>query len=177
MPKLQTVSRAGLWAIIGVLLGVLVAVKLAPSPVDPAPVKVVTKLRKQLKPNENAIVQVKRTRVIEVTRERDAQFYVPPEGRVDVRVKKDGGHEVIIKDKGFTVAPGVGFAVIDAPMLTIDAKLAYWSRWGLVAGVPLSADHWYHPYAAISYQVYNNTSVFLGPTLGGYIIAGARISF
>jgi hypothetical protein len=107
--------------------------------------------------------------------------YVPPEGSVQVVVKKDGTATVTVKDKGFCLSPGLyGGAAVGAGARFVagaGCKLVYWGRFGLDAGVvgrPFAA------FAAVSYTPpwrFRNTAIFAGVTTGNRAIAGLVIRF
>jgi hypothetical protein len=66
--------------------------------------------------------------------------YIPPEGGVDVKVSTptaSGDTDVVfkIKNKGFTVRPGFGALYEGDLLVTLDTKLAYWSRASIGAGL------------------------------------------
>ena len=108
--------------------------------------------------------------------------YVPPEGSVQVVVKKDGTAAVIIKNKGFCLSPGVYAGGTAGPLgaggvVGCGAKLAFWGRFGLDAGVvgrPFAA------FAGVSYLPpwrFRNTGLILGYTTAAQVFAGCVIRF
>lgn len=184
--KRLTTQTLRLQYILGLLFALLLGVMLPychrPDPALPG-VPTVDDVIKELKPDDRVMVVVGPTAVVEVRRGKDGKpsgksRYVPPEGKTDVTIKESGEVVVHVKTKGLTFRPGIGAAAFNgrlAPVL--DLKLAYWGRFGGIVGTGLSGPTILRPYGAVSYQVYNNTALFLGCSVASDVVAGIRLAF
>lgn len=185
MPKLTIQTPKPVY-VLGLLLVVLLCLLLPycgkPDPILPG-VPTVEDVIKDMKPDDKVKVVVGPTAVVEVRRDKNGKpegksRYIPPEGEVDVTVKENGEVIVRAKIKGFTLRPGVGVGSFNgrlAPVL--DVKFAYWGRVGGVVGTGLSSTTILRPYGAVTYQVWNNTALFLGYSVASDVVAGVRLSF
>ena len=96
-----------------------------------------------LPPDTKQVVTVYRDRVVTRTQALPGKIeyrdrYFPPEGQLDIVTKDDQKPvtpEVAIKDHGFTLRLGGGYAYSERLLLQADAKVAYWGRYGLLIGV------------------------------------------
>ena len=106
--------------------------------------------------------------------------YVPPESKTVVVRHVDGHTTVKVTHRGVCFSPGVAGYVSRPCRLSLDVKLAYWQRWGVVVGLPVTQlmHGWDGPYVAASYNIYKGTGLFLGyAPLASKPIFGLRVSF
>jgi hypothetical protein len=133
---------------------------------------------KNLPENVQEKVIIKKDHIIDITHKEGKKEYVPKEGKTEVIIKKDGSVVVKTKKRGLCFSPGIGGGIIGSgPRFTIDTKFVYFGRFGLVAGVPIHRTDWARPYMAMSYTVYNNTSLTFGSTIRKDLMVGIRVSF
>lgn len=136
--------------------------------------------RATLKADETAKVVVEASKVGRATRQpdgtvRSTRRFVPPEGKTVVTVKTDGKVEVFVRTRGWCLAPGIGGAYHGGKAAgVIDVKWGYWGRVGGVTGFTFPK---FDAYIGPSFQVYRNTSLFVGYSLRQMIVAGFRLSF
>ena len=135
-----------------------------------------------LEPDQKVKVVTTKRHVTVLTRSGEKvimkQKYVPPEGKSEVIVTKTGEVKVHVQTKGLSATPGAGVGVFDSYALPVlDCKWAYLGRFGATAGVGIGRSPFVHPYGAVSYDVYNNSSVFVGYSSRKEIVLGLRISF
>lgn len=183
MPKIQT-PRPTL--ILGLLLAILLCM-LLPYCGRPDPLLVgnptVENVAKSLKEDEKAKTVIGRSGIVSVSRDKNGSVkgkarYLPPEGSVSVTVKNTGEVVVNVKSKGFTFRPGVGAATFGGDLApVVDVKFAYSGRLGLSTGTGLTKQTVARPYVALTYQIHNNTALFLGCSVKKDIVAGLRLSF
>jgi hypothetical protein len=100
--------------------------------------------------------------------------YIPPEGRTTIESKIPGKSvndliKISQKTFGFTFEPGISTAFIAEPNVGLDAKFAYFGRFGLVGGILAGRglNLGVSPYMGISYRLdrikyIHNTEVWLG---------------
>lgn len=141
-----------------------------------------------LKPNEQEKITIKPGRIEHHKKLGDGRIerktaYRPPEAKTEVVIDNDRQVSVTSRRWGPCFSPGIGFSVGSVGIercVLLDVKLFYYSHWGFVAGVPVTkfTRGWEGPYAAVSYNVYKGTGLFLGyAPLGARPIAGLRVSF
>ncbi len=128
-----------------------------------------TRIRVHLTPNQVTVQN----------KDRVVKKYLPTQGSVSVEVKEDGTTKVDIKNKGFTFEPQLGLLVQDRLYAHIGFRLAYWNRWGLVAGGGASLDRKAIGYVGASYMLdqikLRNTSVFIAYTTKREMAVGVSV--
>lgn len=126
-----------------------------------------------LKPDEAARVVIRPNRLATVTSAGTKTEYIPEDARVAVSVSTHGVVSVQVQHYGACFAPGVGVAYTSRLSIVFDARLGYYDRLSLLAGLnvrPLI------PYVAAGLNVFRRTSLFVGR--GNKLwIAGLRVSF
>ena len=115
----------------------------------------------------------------------DAHVYQPDPNSTVISTDPHGNVTVNVKHFGVGLDPGVGVAYAEKLRLTLDARLLYYNRFGLNAGLAFSLGNNYTlgdvvtPFAAISYALpfskLSNTSIYAGVTLDKYVIGGIRV--
>ncbi len=138
-------------------------------------------------PGAVAAVVVERGRVAVASKRPDGMAkaesrYVPPEGRAEVVVKKDGAVSLRVKDKGFCFSPGLyGGGSFGArglrPAFGLGAKLVFWGRFGLDAGVVGPAPVGFAGISYIPDWRLRNTSVWVGASTAQQIVGGFAVRF
>lgn len=180
-------TRKGAWGAVGwgiqtgfLIVGIAVAFHIGCQPPEPDEI-----VSRGLKDHEHEKITVKPGRIEHYTKLDDGRIerktdYRPPEAKTEIVIDNDGEVHVISRSWGPCFSPGVGGALASGGVVVVDVKLFYYRRWGLVAGVPVTkiTRDWAGPYAAVSYNVYKGTGLFLGyAPLGARPIAGLRVSF
>lgn len=114
----------------------------------------------------------------------DVKIYQPDPDSTVITTDSKGNVTVIVKHFGAGFDPGIGSAYSDCFRLTLDARLLYYNRFGLNAGLALgSYPHTKiaQPFVAVSYALtfkkFSNTSLFVGMTMDKQVIGGGRVRF
>jgi hypothetical protein len=77
---------------------------------------------------------------------------------------------------GFIFEPGVS-AQLPEVRVGFDVQFWFWHRYGFLTGVATDTKWRTRVYVAGSYQVYRNTSLFVGVDNKKQVIAGVRLAF
>lgn len=137
-------------------------------------------------PNTDATISIENGRVtIDKNNERIVRY--APKG-TKIIVNKDGSVKVVSKQYGLSREFGVGIAVEKAMVLPmLDVKLAYYSRFGLNAGMGVNFSNRlslasFRPFVGVSYALpfnaVSNTSLFVGHSLvSENWVTGIRVRF
>lgn len=180
-------TRKGAWGAVGwgiqtgfLIVGIAVAFHIGCQPPEPDEI-----VSRGLKDHEREKITIKPGRIEHYTKLDDGRIerktdYRPPEAKTEVVIDNDGRVYITSRRWGTCFSPGIGFSVGVERRVLVDVKLFYYTRWGLVAGTPVTkfTRGWEGPYAAVSYNVYKGTGLFLGyAPLGARPIAGLRVSF
>jgi hypothetical protein len=114
-------------------------------------------------------------------------IYQPDPGSTVISTDPHGSVTVIVKQVGIGFQPGIGAAYSDRLRLTLDARVAYYKRWGLNPGLAFrlggstDLNEIVKPYLAVSYalpfDLVSNTSCFVGVKLDKGVIGGLRVRF
>lgn len=132
------------------------------------------------------IVDTSRREVTTVTRKGGQQVVKVKEGvrKIVVTETNNGTIQVEAINKGFCLEPGVALYFSDSPRLGLDAQLAYYKRWGVLAGVGVNLGdepRTVRAHIAVSYalplNLFSNTSAFVGVDHKGDVAAGLRLRF
>jgi hypothetical protein len=115
------------------------------------------------------------------------QVYQPDPNSTVISTDSHGNVTIKVKQVGLGFDPGVGVAYSDRLRLTLDARVAFYKRWGLNPGLAFrlggSTDltEIVKPYLAVSYalpfKLASNTSAFVGMGLDKGVIGGFRVRF
>lgn len=100
--------------------------------------------------------------------------------KVAVTIDKDGNVSVYAPTSGVIFEPGLAaFYSDDKFRLGLDAQVFYWRKWGvnIGAGSTLEKPYTLKAYIAGSYNVWSNTSLFVGITHTKEAGFGLRIRF
>ena len=117
-------------------------------------------------------------RVKTITEKGTKSKFVPLEGKTEVNVKKDGTVTIVTKTRGLSLRPGLGIVHVPPHVRpSLDLKVAYWNRAGIVVGIPLHNKDWEKPYCGVSWQITGNTAGFVGTNTEKQIIFGLRVGF
>jgi hypothetical protein len=146
-----------------------------------------------LKDNENQkiIVDTNRQTVTRVRRIKNATGKTTQTTRTESGVRKvvvsednEGNISVSAINKGFCFEPGLALYFSDKARLGLDAQVAYWRRFGVVAGagvnlgdeprtlrLHIAVTH------ALPFDFASNTSMFVGVDNKKDVVAGLRLQF
>lgn len=116
----------------------------------------------------------------------DIKVFQPDPKSTVITTDEKGNVTVKVRQFGVGFQPGLGISYSDRLRVDFDARLIYFKRFGLDAGIAvmggsgISLRDVVKPYAAISYTPFNkfsNTSIFIGVQIDKHPIAGLRLAF
>ncbi len=114
------------------------------------------------------------------------EIYQPDPKSTIITTDSKGNVTVKVRQFGVGFDPGIGISYSDRLRVDFDARVAYFKRFGLNAGMAfiggsgVSLRDIVKPYCAISYTPFNrfaNTSIFIGLQIDKKAIGGLRVKF
>ena len=102
-----------------------------------------------------------------------------PDRPSSIEVGKDGKVKVSVRAFGTEVVPFIGFAYSDQARLALGVSGLYWHKWevGISAYPSVSGKFSFRLGPVCSYNIYDNTSLFLGITTTLSPIGGISLKF
>jgi hypothetical protein len=113
-------------------------------------------------------------------------IYQPDPGSTTINIDTHGNVTYQVRQFGVGFQPGIGVSCSDRLRVDLDARVVYFKRFGLNAGLAFAAGsgvslaNIVKPYGALTYTPFDkfaNTSVFVGMQLDKTPIGGIRVRF
>lgn len=139
--------------------------------------------KEELKPNEKQkiIIDHKKKEVIKITRKNDGTVEKNKSSGVrKTEVTVSDNNIVTIKERtrGVICEPGIGlFYSKDKLNLGLDLQFLYWRKYGASIGVGISNDYRLSTYIGCNYNIYSNTSIFVGVNDIINPVFGVKVAF
>lgn len=139
--------------------------------------------KEELKPNEKekVIIDHKKKKVTKIIRKNDGKVETTTsEGVRKVEVTVSDNNTITIKERtrGLLWEPGIGlFYSKDTLNLGLDLQFLYWRKYGASIGVGISNDSKLSTYISCNYNIYSNTSLFVGINDVINPVFGLKVSF
>ena len=139
--------------------------------------------KEELKPNEKQkiIIDHKKKEVTKIIRKNDGTVETSKsEGVRKVEVTVSDNNTITVKERtrGLLWEPGIGlFYSKDTLNLGLDLQFLYWRKYGASIGVGISNDSKLSTYISCNYNIYSNTSLFVGINDIMNPVFGLKVSF
>jgi hypothetical protein len=113
-------------------------------------------------------------------------IYQPDPGSTTINIDTHGNVTYQVRQFGVGFQPGIGVSYSDRLRVDLDARVVYFKRFGLNAGLAFTGGSSVslldivRPYGAVSYtpfDKYQNTSIFVGIQINRTPIGGLRVRF